>query len=43
MTLELHDPSYAKRFYSIYEIFEESMTKVVDEEESLSGASFLEL
>jgi phosphatidylinositol 3-kinase len=25
--VELHDPGYAKRFYSIYEIFEDSMTK----------------
>ncbi|KAH9554610.1 hypothetical protein CY35_08G072300 [Sphagnum magellanicum] len=27
VTVELHDPGYAKRFYSIYEIFEDSMTK----------------
>ncbi|KAG0614104.1 hypothetical protein M758_6G151500 [Ceratodon purpureus] len=27
VTVELHDPAYAKRFYSIYEILEDSMTK----------------
>lgn len=26
--MELHDPAYAKRFYSIYEILEDCMTKV---------------
>lgn len=26
--VELHDPAYAKRFYSIYEILEDSMIKV---------------
>jgi hypothetical protein len=29
--VELHDPGYAKRFYSIYEIFEDSMTKVIED------------
>ncbi|KAJ7556484.1 hypothetical protein O6H91_05G085500 [Diphasiastrum complanatum] len=28
ITVELSDPSYAKRFYSIYEIFEDSMMKI---------------
>lgn len=28
VTVELYDPAYAKRFYSIFEIFEDFMTKV---------------
>ena len=28
VAVELHDPAYAKRFYSIYEILEDCMTKV---------------
>ncbi|KAK6931044.1 Phosphatidylinositol 3-/4-kinase, catalytic domain [Dillenia turbinata] len=30
VVVELHDPAYAKRFYSTYEILEESMMKLAD-------------
>lgn len=37
VTVELHDPAYAKRFYCTYEILEENMMKVRVHKFLLSG------